>query len=276
MNFAVKNTWLADQLMNEQVRIVDCRFALGQPTKGIEDYQNSHLPGAVHFDLEKHLSGPVTEHGGRHPLPAIDTFKQALEQAGIDHTKTVVAYDAGEGAFASRFWWLITYLGHEDVYVLNEGFTGWVEAKLPTTKEIPTYPPTTFAVNLQADMLASYEEVKATVEQQANTSAILIDSRSPDRYAGEVEPIDRIAGHIPGAVNYFWKEGLTDGTFKDSDMQRQRFGAMNSDQPVIVYCGSGITATPNYIALKQAGYQHVKLYAGSYSDWISYPDNAVE
>jgi thiosulfate/3-mercaptopyruvate sulfurtransferase len=274
MNFVVNKEWLADQLNNEQVKIVDCRFELGSPDKGKKLYQESHIPGAFYFDLEKQLSAPVSRHGGRHPLPDIEQFRLEIEKAGIDNTKTLIAYDGGEGQFAARFWWLLTYIGHDKVFVLNEGFKGWVEAGCPTTKEVPELESAKFEVNLRKEMLASYDEVKEIVTDKKH-SPILIDSRDKARYLGEIEPIDRIPGHIPGAIHKFWAEGLEDGSFKNNEEQKQRFAELNKDEPVIVYCGSGVTAAPNYMALKMAGYQNVKLYAGSYSDWVSYEENPV-
>ena len=274
MNFAVNKEWLTDQLTNDQVKIVDCRFELGNPDKGKKLYQESHIPGAFYFDLEKQLSASVSKHGGRHPLPDTDQFIAEIEKAGIDNTKTVVAYDGGEGQFASRFWWLLTYMGHEKVYVLNEGFKGWVEAGCPTTKEVPAFESAKFEVNIRKEMLASYDEVREIVANKKQ-SPILIDSRDQARYLGEIEPIDRIPGHIPGAIHKFWTESLEQGSFKNSEEQKKRFTELNKDEPIIVYCGSGVTAAPNYMALKMAGYQNVKLYAGSYSDWVSYEENPV-
>lgn len=274
MNFVVNKEWLVENINNKDVKIVDCRFALGDPEEGERLYRESHIPGAFYFDLEKHLSAPVSKHGGRHPLPKIERFVLEIVKTGIDNTKTVIAYDSGEGQFASRLWWLLTYLGHEKVYVLNEGFKGWVEADYPVTNEIPVGEPTSFHVNLQKDMLASYEEVKEIVDS-AKKSPVLIDSRDEARYLGEYEPIDRVAGHIPGAINKCWTDGLENGSFKNSEEQKRRFAGLRQDEPIIVYCGSGVTATPNYIALKMAGYEQVKLYAGSYSDWVSYEDNPV-
>lgn len=274
MNFVVNKKWLVEQLNNKQVKIVDCRFELGNPEQGEKLYQDGHIPGAFYFDLERQLSAPVSKHGGRHPLPDINQFRLEIEKAGIDHTKTVVAYDGGEGQFASRFWWLLTFLGHEKVYVLNEGFKGWAAVGYPTTKEVPEFESSKFTVNIRKEMLASYEEVKEIVFHKKK-SPILIDSRDESRYLGEVEPIDKIAGHIPGAINKNWAEGLEQGSFKNGEDQKERFAELDQEERIIVYCGSGVTATPNYIALKMAGYHHVKLYAGSYSDWVSYDENPV-
>jgi len=274
VSFDVNKKWLVEQLKNDQMVIVDCRFELGNPDKGETLYHESHISGAFYFDLEKQMSSPISTHGGRHPLPNIDRFKREIEKIGIDNTKTVVAYDGGEGQYASRLWWLLTYLGHDKVFVLNEGYKGWSEAGFPITNEVPKCEATSFTVNLRNEMLASYEEVKDVVTGQ-NKSPILIDSRDEARYMGEIEPIDRIPGHIPGAVNKFWAEGLEQGSFKNGEEQKERFLELGKDEPIIVYCGSGVTATPNYIALKMAGYSNVKLYAGSYSDWVSYVDNPV-
>lgn len=275
MEYVVNQEWLLEQLANKDVKIVDCRFSLSKPDEGERLYKESHIPGANFFDLEKQLSAPVSKHGGRHPLPDIEKFRREIEKAGIDNTKTVVAYDGGEGAFASRFWWLLTYIGHDKVYVLNGGFKGWVEAGYPTTKEVPKPESAQYKVSIRKEMLATYEEIKEIVANKKK-SPILIDSREKARYLGKEEPIDKIPGHIPGAIHKFWAEGLENGFFKGSEEQKKRFAELDQKEPIIVYCGSGVTATPNYIALKMAGYQNVKLYAGSYSDWVSYSDNPVE
>lgn len=275
MEYVVNQEWLLEQLANKDVKIVDCRFSLSKPDEGERLYKESHILGAYYFDLEKQLSAPVSKHGGRHPLPDIEKFRREIEKAGIENTKTVVAYDGGEGAFASRFWWLLTYIGHDKVYVLNGGFKGWVEAGYPTTKEVPKPESAQYKVSIRKEMLATYEEIKEIVANKKK-SPILIDSREKARYLGKEEPIDKIPGHIPGAIHKFWAEGLENGFFKGSEEQKKRFAELDQKEPIIVYCGSGVTATPNYIALKMAGYQNVKLYAGSYSDWVSYSDNPVE
>ena len=187
----------------------------------------------------------------------------------------VIAYYDGGSMYASRFWWLLKYLGHEKVYVLNEGFGGWKDARYPVTQEIPKSNPVKYEVNIQEDMLVSVKEVKDIVENNKE-HAVLVDSRARERYLGEVEPIDKVAGHIPGAINKMWVEGFRDGSFKTSKEQQERFAELDKEDPVVVYCGSGVSATPNYIALKMAGFTNVKLYAGSYSDWVSYDDNEVE
>lgn len=275
MQYQVDSKWLRDHLVDKNVRIIDCTYKLGEPEAGRAQYEQGHIPGAVYFDLEKNLSGAVETHGGRHPLPKQDQLKKMLEESGICNDSILIAYDSKEGAYASRFWWLLKYLGHEKVYILNGGFEAWKKAGYPIEHEIPNYDKTVFAISVNKDILASYEEVKDIVLNRDRDS-VLIDSREQKRYLGIEEPIDRIAGHIPSAINKPWMEGLENGFFKPKTEQENRFADIAKDQPIIVYCGSGVTATPNYIALKEAGYSNVRLYAGSYSDWVSYEENPVE
>lgn len=274
MEFVKDSKWVLEKINQDAVRIIDCRYDLRDTNAGRNLYKESHIPGATYFDLKEHLSAPVKKHGGRHPLPDLEAFKKNLEKAGIDRSKKVVAYDKGDLMYASRVWWLLKYIGHEEVYILEKGFNGWEERGYPVTKELPTFTPAEYEIDIQEDMLATIEEVKAIVEG-AKTLPILIDSRAHERYVGEIEPIDRIAGHIPGAINKEWTESLFKGSFKSSKEQKQRFSEFQTEDPVIVYCGSGVSAIPNYIALKMAGFEHVQLYAGSYSDWISYEENEI-
>ncbi|GLB57918.1 sulfurtransferase [Cytobacillus sp. NCCP-133] len=273
MKYIVEKEWLLNQLDKPNIRIADCRFKLGSPNEGNSQYEVNHIPNAVYFDLEKDLSGPVEEHGGRHPLPNPDQLKQNLERAGISRETIVVAYDGGEGAFASRFWWLLRYLGHEQVYVLNGGYKEWLESEYPVNSEMPKFEPAVLNVELQPDILATYVEVKEQTESR--NAGALIDSREAKRYRGIEEPIDKKAGHIPGAINKVWLEAYGNGRFKEANEQGKRFADVEKDKPVIVYCGSGVTAAPNFLALKEAGYCNVKLYAGSFSDWISYEENEI-
>lgn len=275
MQFVKDKEWLIENLDQEDLRIVDCRYDLSDSNLGKTLYKKSHIPGASYFDLKEQLSSPVKKHGGRHPLPDLEEFKMALEKAGIDRSKKVIAYDDGGSMYASRLWCLLKYLGHEIVYILEEGFSGWQSSNYPLTEDIPSFERADYEIDLQEEMLASVEQVREIVESKEN-SPVLIDSRARKRYLGEVEPIDQIAGHIPGAINKVWDEGLDKGSFKSKDEQQKRFSELDLEEPIVVYCGSGVSATPNYIALKMAGFQNVKLYAGSYSDWISYEENDIE
>ncbi|KFN02580.1 sulfurtransferase [Bacillus clarus] len=266
--------WLRDHIEDENVRIVDCRFDLANPNWGREQYEDEHIPHALYFDLNLDLSSPVMEHGGRHPLPNIEEFVEKLSQAGINETTTVVAYDSQAGAMASRLWWLLTYVGHEKIYILDGGFPAWKEESLNTTEEIPTIVRENFIPKIQEELLVTMEDVKEKI--RTNADVILIDSREPKRYAGIEELVDPKAGHIPTAKNYFWKDGIQEsGQFKNKDEQQGRFKHLNKEKETIVYCGSGVTACPNIVALQIAGFEDVKLYAGSWSDWISYPENQI-
>ncbi|WP_139185559.1 sulfurtransferase [Bacillus sp. OK048] len=267
----IDKEWLLKNLHHENIRIVDCSFSLANAEKGRQEYAENHITGAIHFDLKKDLSGEVSEHGGRHPLPNIEEFINKIQQAGIDENTTVIAYDQGEGAFAARFWWMLQYIGHEKVYVLDGGFRGWNEANNPITSEVPIFKKTTFNANINHEIFASMEDVRAV-----DSKTILIDSREARRYLGLEEPIDKKAGHIPGAINKPWFEGLNEGFYKPAKVQRQRFEDLNPEKQLIVYCGSGVTAAPNFLALKVAGFEKVKLYLGSFSDWISYQENKIQ
>jgi len=273
MKYIKNQEWLVEHLKDANVRVIDCRFTLGKPQAGWEAYQHGHIPGAVYFNLEDDLSGELSEHGGRHPLPNLLHLKEKIERAGIDASTTIIVYDNGEGSYAGRFWWLLTYMGHKNVYILDGGYTKWVEDGNNVTEEVRTFDKKSFIMNIQHHMLASYEDVKENISSK---TAILIDSRARNRYLGLEEPIDKKPGHIPGAINVVWEEGFIKGSWNSADKQRERFSHIDPEKPIIVYCGSGITATPNFIALKEAGYKNVKLYAGSYSDWVSYEENSVE
>ncbi|MCM3170923.1 sulfurtransferase [Paenibacillus sp. MER 99-2] len=273
MKNIVSMRWLLARMYEPDVVIADCRFLLGQPNAGREAYEAGHIPGAVYLDLENDLSSPVSAHGGRHPLPDSASLASRLAKAGIGSNSRIIAYDDQGGMNASRLWWLLRYMGHEQVYVMDEGFTAWQNAKFPVTTDVPVQIPSSFEWNLQPQMLASVEDVQ---QASASGSAVLIDSRDARRYAGLEEPIDAKAGHIPGAMNYFWKDVLDwDGRWTGTEVLEERFSKLDKDGAIIVYCGSGVSACPNVIALEEAGYSNVKLYSGSWSDWISYEGNPV-
>lgn len=271
----VDSNWLKQHLYDENLVIADCRFNLGDPQEGEKLYKKDHIPGALYFDLEKDLSAQVQTHGGRHPLPKMEDFIDLLERSGVDRETTVVAYDGGQGAFASRLWWMLKYVGHENVFVLNGGYENWKEQSGIVTDGIPKPILASYRPSYNHDMIASYEEVKEAVNKK-RSDIVLVDSREEKRYLGIEEPIDKKAGRIPGAINKVWFEGLDNGSFKDAKEQQKRFTDLDFSKTIIVYCGSGVTAAPNYISLKEAGFPHVKLYPGSFSDWISYEENEIE
>lgn len=276
MSYIVTSEWVSKHLeeRDNDLVMVDCRFELQSPDVGKRLYIDNHLPTAVYLDLNKDLSGPTQQHGGNHPLPDMHEFAEKLGNLGIDEKTTVVVYDQANEMYAPRLWWLLTYMGHEDVYVLDGGYEKWVAEGRTVTQEIVTRTPKVFTPHIQEDEKVDMDEVK---EKLSNQSAILIDSRAKDRYLGKVEPMYSKAGHIPGAKNYFFKGVLKDnGLWKNTQEIEAHFADLPKDQEIIVSCGSGVSACPNIIALKQAGYRNVKLYPGSYSDWISYEENNVE
>lgn len=273
MRYIVEPAWLYERLNDPNIVIADCRFVLGQPDAGRQGYEAGHIPGAVYADLERDLSGPIGPHGGRHPLPEPEQMAAAFGRMGIDAAKTVVAYDEQGGAMASRLWWMLRYAGHDNVRVLDRGFGAWKAAGYPTSTEPAQVRETTFKLALQPDMLLTVQDVRARLGR-AGTK--LVDSREPRRYLGLEEPIDPVAGHIPGAVNRFWKDALDEsGRWKPAEGQRERFADWDRGEEIVVYCGSGVTACPNVLALTEAGFHNVKLYGGSWSDWISYKDNPI-
>ncbi|WP_108671185.1 sulfurtransferase [Peribacillus acanthi] len=275
MSIFVEKEWVMNQLTNNNIILVDCHFQLGNPTFGKNHFLKEHLPGAVFFDLEEDLSGPVQTHGGRHPLPDLHVFQEKLQQSGISPSDTIVAYDDGLSPYASRFYWMMKYVGHEKVYILNGGLADWKKSNLPLEKIENQRERSNYSLNINPQILAAYNEVKSFSLGQLSNS-ILLDSRDEKRYKGIEEPIDRIAGHIPGSINNFWMNGLSEGKFLLSEEQKERFKHLDPNKEIIVYCGSGVTAAPNYVALKEAGFPKVKVYIGSYSDWVSYPENPVE
>ncbi|TXK73395.1 sulfurtransferase [Paenibacillus sp. N3.4] len=273
MENIVSQNWLLGQIGDANIVIVDCRFALGQPESGRENYEKDHIAGSVYVDLEKDLSGAKMAHGGRHPLPDLGAFSILAGNLGIDGTKTVVAYDDQGGAMASRLWWMLKFLGHSEVYVLDQGYTAWKAAGYPVTAEVPAVFSRTFSPKVHRSMLASMDEVK---DKLGRPGTVLVDSREERRYLGLEEPIDAVAGHIPSARNYFWKGVLGEsGAWLSAAEQERRFAGLRDAEEIIVYCGSGVTACPNVLALSEAGFENVKLYSGSWSDWISYEDNPI-
>ncbi len=265
----VSREWLSSQLNNPQVTVVDCRFQLGEPESGHQQYLSSHLPGAYYLDLDKDLSAPIGKHGGRHPLPEPGLLAEKLGAMGIISGETlVVAYDDSRFAFAARLWWLLRYLGHERVALLDGGWTNWQAGGYPVTDALPTAKPGLFVPQPQLDWVVDIETVKACKDLP---SVVLVDSRDSDRYRGEREPIDPIAGHIPGAVNSPWKEVSDDqGFLLSAAAQQQLWADYKQADQIIVYCGSGVTACVNLFSLELAEIRNAKLYPGSWSDWCSY------
>ena len=265
----VSVSWLADHLDDANLVIADCRFSLMEPDLGHEQYAMAHIPGARYLDLNQDLSSPVQVHGGRHPLPDVEQFAKTMSDLGVTSGQTyVVAYDDSRFAFASRLWWLLRYLGHDQVAVLDGGFQAWQASGLPITQAAPTPQPGSFTPSVRSHWVVTIDDVTS---RSQNSGVVLVDAREGNRYRGEREPIDPIAGHIPGAVNYFWKEATDDRSIAYSpDKQRSRWQSLAEADEIMVYCGSGVTACVNLLSLDLAGITTGKLYAGSWSDWCSY------
>jgi thiosulfate/3-mercaptopyruvate sulfurtransferase len=255
-------------LQHPDLVIVDCRFALSDPALGQGQYAQGHLPGAFYLDLNQDLSGPVQPHGGRHPLPDLQTLIPTLERCGIrsDPATPVVIYDDFRGAFAARLWWLLTYLGHGTAAVLQGGFSGWQRAGYPITTLVPTARQGRMAPQVQTEWVRTYDQVRA--EQDHIT---LVDARSPARFQGQEEPIDPVAGSIPGAINAFWQTVVDEqGYFLDPAALRTHWEQIPLQRPPVMYCGSGVTACVNLLSRVAAGYPISPLYVGGWSDWCSY------
>lgn len=251
---------------------VDCQYDLADKNAGYRSYLASHIPGAVYASLHEDLSSrqPVTD-CGRHPVPSAEAMGKTFSALGIAGHKQVVAYDNSGGVFAARLWWLLNYAGHNRVAVLDGGLGAWEQAGYKTEKSESRAVAESFRATLDNRALVRLEEVEAVPR--------LIDSREPDRYAGKTEPLDTVAGHIPGAVNHYWKSNLDDrGKFLAPDRLREVFRELYQGtraEDVAFYCGSGVSACHNLLAAVHAGFPLPGLYAGSWSEWCADPARAI-
>ncbi len=251
----------------EDARLIDCRFSLLDPEQGLADYRAGHIPGASYMHLNRDLSGPVAEHGGRHPLPDPQVFAQTLASIGIAADTPVVAYDDAGFAFASRLWWMMRALGYRPPRLLNGGYRAWLDLGVaPEAGDVVAAP----VAAASPEDYRGYLDRDAVIEAQA-TNAQLVDAREPKRYEGLEEPIDPVAGHIPGAVNRPWQD-VTDenGRVLPPDALQALFADLLERDSLVVYCGSGVTACVNLFALALLGRDDPQLYPGSWSDWCSY------
>ena len=269
--------WLARQPPGP-VRIVDLRWALSGPP-ALEKYRAGHVPGAVYVDMERDLSRPGGP--GRHPFPDPEHFARVLGRMGVLPDTHVVVYDDGSGSVAARLWFMLRVHGHERASVLDGGYAAWVAAGLPVTKEEPAIEPVPPpALRLDKSRLVDRDRVAELLSRRSDPAAgraLVMDARAPERYRGETEPVDKRAGHIPGAVNAPFSGNLKNGRFRPPEELRaiyQRLGAASAPE-VIASCGSGVTACHTLLALELAGFQDGKLYVGSWSDWSSRPDAPV-
>ena len=263
-------TSVADLKRHPEYRVFDCRTYLTDKNQGRSEYLGAHIPGAVHADLDKELSDPPGNRG-RHPLPDADQFLTQVQSWGVRNDNLVVCYDQAGGAFAARLWWMFRWLGHPHVTVLDGGLAAWIAAGHSTESAIPDYPPSDFARKPALTLIKSADEL-------LHGDHLLVDARELARFKGEVEPIDSVAGHIPGAVCAPFMENLVDGKFREPGALRERFDALGvrNDRATICYCGSGVTAAHNILAMLIAGFNEPALYPDSWSGWITDPDRLIE
>lgn len=265
-----------DLLKTREVVIFDCRFDLLNPNAGYEAYQSGHIPGAFYLHLEEDLSGLKNGKNGRHPLPEAHRLVETLRRYGVSDNTQVIAYDAQGGIFASRVWWLLQWLGHKAVAVLDGGLHAWQAAGGELSSESVAATSGNFSIRPSLQALVDTEAVVANLN---NRHYQVIDARSPDRYRGENETLDPVGGHIPGAANRFFKDNLqADGRFKSAETLNAEWSALlqnRSANETIQQCGSGVTACHNLLALEIAGLSGAALYAGSWSEWCSDPRRPV-
>lgn len=255
--------------------IVDCRFDLANPAWGEEQYAVGHIPGARYVHLDRDLSGIKTGANGRHPLPTTDEMAMRFGDLGIGPGTQVVAYDADSGMYAARLWWMLRFMGHDEVAVLDGGLARWVAegGLLQPGRVTPT--PVRFDPSPRTDWRLSVEDTVAD-----GGASLLVDARSPERFRGQNETLDKVGGHIPGARNYFFQQNLADDkTFKPADVLRAQWDSVlqgRRPEEVVMYCGSGVTACHNLLAMQVAGLPGSRLFPGSWSEWSADPTRPVE
>ncbi len=269
---------LNQQLNDPNWVIIDCRYSLHHPEKGRQDYLESHIPGAYYAHLDEDLSSPhIPGKTGRHPMPDLTKLIELFASWGIKEDAQVIVYDYKSGGIAARLWWLLQYMGHENTAVLNGGWQHWIQSHLPVEKNLPQAKTEAFNPKIKEQKLI---KTGNDLLKNKNDNQIIIDSRSQERYQGLNEPIDPVAGHIPGAINApFMNNVNNEGLFKSKEVLREQFAKTlqgKEAQQAVFYCGSGVTACHNLLALKHAGLGEGKLYLGSWSEWITDPEHSVE
>jgi len=272
----IETAELAQLMQDPRCAILDCRFDLAQPDWGARVHAAGHIPHALYAHLDHDLAGAVQRGSGRHPLPSAALWRATLGRWGIDGSSQVVAYDQGPGAYAARLWWLMRWVGHSNVAVLNGGYAAWVAAGLPISVASETRPATTFTAAAGATGTLDAQELARAL---AAGEILLVDARAADRFAGENESIDPIAGHVPGARNQPFAANLDpQGRFLAPAALRRRWAGVLGARPasdLVSMCGSGVTACHNLLALQIAGLTGARLYPGSWSEWIRDPARPV-
>ena len=267
---------LASRLADPDWIILDCQHDLMNHALGRESYARGHIPGAQFVDMEADMAGAKTGRNGRHPLPTPEAMIAAFSRLGVSAGKRVVAYDNSQNTYAGRVWWSLRYLGHGNVAVLDGGLGKWVAEGRRVTAEVPAPRPATFTGRPDEAMKV---DVAAIVANLGRPGMTVIDARTAERYAGQQEPIDPVAGHIPGAKLRFWKDNINaDGTYKPASELRAAFTALAGGAPaseIVHQCGSGVSACHNLIAMEIAGLTGSRLYPGSWSEWCADPARPV-
>jgi len=267
---------LAERLGDARLRLFDCRFDLARPDDGHRRYLDDHLPGAVYAHLNRDLSGPVTATSGRHPLPAPGVFEARLRAWGVDDDSAVVVYDDSNGMYAARLWWMLRWLGHDAVAVLDGGLRRWLQLDLPLSDEVPDPAPGNFSARPRTGCVVDAE---AVLEASRDPGARVLDVRAPERYRGDVEPIDPVAGHVPGARNHPFTSSVdAQGRFRPVAQLREDLAGSLGEVPptrTVAMCGSGVTACHLLLALEHAGLPGARLYPGSWSEWSRDPSRPV-
>jgi thiosulfate/3-mercaptopyruvate sulfurtransferase len=274
----IEPSQLAALLETDDVALFDCGFELGNPDAGYAAFVEGHLPTARYLHLDHDLAAPPTGDNGRHPLPDPETFVALMRANGVNRHQQVVVYDASGGAYAARLWWLLRWLGHDEVAVLNGGRKAWVEAGRPMQRGAAAeIAPGDFTGAPCAGWTVTAETINANIAAPAFT---VLDARSASRFAGEPNPMDPVAGHIPGARNRFYGDNLdAEGRFKPAEQLAAELAAAIGDVPatdIVMQCGSGVTACHNLLAFEVVGRSGARLYPGSWSEWISDPARPVE
>lgn len=263
-----------EEIKADDVKWIDARFSLQDVEAGRKQYKSLHVKNAIHWDLDQDLSNSENG-GGRHPLPTKEELVELFEKSGIQLEDSIVVYDDGGNPFATRVWWILQYAGFKNARIALEGFKALQEAGVPVTDKLPSIERTTVSPSWQEDIYATRDLVEQVVAGKEDTT--LIDARAAKRYRGEHEPLDRIAGHIPTALNFDWEQLKKDGQYNLGDDVKKQLTQLTADkEKLTVYCGSGVTATPLYAMLKHHGFENVRLYVGSYSDWVSKEDAPIE
>ena len=262
---------LNEQIGRQELGVIDCRFGLADPTAGRRAYEAGHIPGAVFMDLNEDLASAPRDGTGRHPLPDVEEIEATIGRLGISNTTPVVVYDADSGAMAARAWWILRWLGHNNVRLLDGGLAAWMDLKYALSSAVERTKPAEFIARVRTELVITSEEICAHAD--GIESLNLLDARDAGRFAGEHEPIDKVAGHVPGARNLPFPKSLNeDGSWKHREALVELWSSCLGDSREtewVAMCGSGVTACHLAVSAVEAGYREPRLYVGSWSEWIS-------